>query len=149
RRRVWNWANDLVSVYPSGSTRLRTLLPLICRGLDESISNAVPSHGDFHPSNIFIARDRITGIDLDKFCLREPEADVAWFLMQSAAFGFFAEHTFKCTLKARRAFLEHYTAEARGPVRAERIALHMALAFLRNLHFELVLLKTGRTEYAD
>ena len=34
------------------------------------------------------------------------------------------------------------------PIRIDRAGLHMSMAFLKNLHFELVLLKTGHTEYA-
>ena len=100
--------------------------------------------------NIFIARnERVTGIDIDKLAAREPESDVAWFLMQTAAFGYFEKHSFESTREARSLFIESYEAAAQKRLRVRRTALYMAMAFLKNLHFELVLLKTGRNEYAD
>jgi hypothetical protein len=45
-------------------------------------------------------------------------------------------------------FLEHYEARSGQPAIFSRLGLHMAVIFLKNLHFELVLLKTGRTELA-
>jgi hypothetical protein len=86
---------------------------------------------------------------MDKFGLREPESDLGWFLMQTAAFGFFERGSFDCTDVARRMFVEQYEGKVGRLVRSERLAMYMAMAFLKNLHFELVLLKTGRNYYAD
>jgi hypothetical protein len=85
---------------------------------------------------------------MDKFAAREAEADIGWFLMQTAAFGFFQSGTFTSTELGRRAFVTCYESEMGQPIRTDRAALYMATAFLKNLHFELVLLKTGHIEYA-
>jgi hypothetical protein len=100
--------------------------------------------------NFFIDGDvRITGIDVDKFAGREPEFDVAWFLMQSAAFGFFAQGTFDATSDMRKRFCERYEQSRGYSLKPERLGIYMARAFLKNLHFELVLLNTGQNRYAE
>jgi aminoglycoside phosphotransferase (APT) family kinase protein len=146
---VWNWANDLASIQRFEAGRIHRIAQAILRELAKPVSGRVPCHGDFHPMNIFIANERVTGIDIDKFALREPESDVAWFLMQTAAQDFFKNRSFDCTEEARQTFVETYEAEIGRPIRPQRVGLYMAMAFLKNLHFELVLLKTGRNEYAQ
>ena len=99
--------------------------------------------------NVFISDSAITAIDIDKFSQREPEADVGYFLMQTAAFDFFENGSFDFTEPARRRFLQAYENETGWTVRQDRTAFHMAASFLKNLHFEVVLLKTGNTEYVE
>ncbi|PYS50170.1 MAG: hypothetical protein DMG13_21620 [Acidobacteria bacterium] len=149
-RLISTWAAELIAAEQSESTRIHKIAGAILNQLNEPASEPFPSHGDFHPMNIFIAETgRITGIDMDKFGLREPESDVGWFLMQTAGLGFFKKQSFDHTEKVRRGFLEHYQEGVRRSIQPRRVALYMAMAFLKNLHFELVLLKTGRTDYAE
>jgi aminoglycoside phosphotransferase (APT) family kinase protein len=149
KQAVLKWTNDLSAVVPRESVRLGEIAGAVLRELDLAPSAVVPCHGDFHPGNIFIMqRERVAGIDLDKFALREPESDIGWFLMETA-FGCFKYSSFHPTQEARQAFVKRYKARSRCPIRAQRISLYAAMAFLKNLHFELVLLKTGRTEYAE
>jgi aminoglycoside phosphotransferase (APT) family kinase protein len=145
---VHEWAADLAAEQLEGSADIYKIAEAIEDELRLPGSPLLPSHGDFHPMNIFIAgSERITGIDMDKYALREPEADIGWFLTQTAGLGFFEKRSFGCTERVRRRFLEDY--QATGPaIQLRRVALYMAMAFIKNLHFELVLLKTGRTEYA-
>ena len=103
-----------------------------------------PSHADFHPMNIFISgNERVSAIDIDKFCQDAPEADVGWFLMQTAAFDFFESGSFERSAGARSAFLEKYRSDAAQRIDPKRVGAYMARAFLKNLHFETVLLETG------
>lgn len=147
---ISHWTTELTVEQPAELGRFSKIANAILNELAEPVSEVLPSHGDFHPMNVFIAGTRrITGIDIDKFAQREPESDVGWFLMQTAAFGFFKTGTFESTNQARRAFIQCYEAEMGRPIRIPRAGLYMAMAFLKNLHFELVLLKTGRTEYTD
>jgi aminoglycoside phosphotransferase (APT) family kinase protein len=146
---VSTWARDLAEALPNEAVRVLEIERAILRELDAAPSPLLPSHGDFHPMNIFIAEKRVTGIDIDKYALREPEADIGWFLMQTAAMGFFETGSFACTEQPRSTFVERYEIEAGQAIRSNRAALYVAMAFLRNLHFELVLLKTGRVQYAD
>jgi aminoglycoside phosphotransferase (APT) family kinase protein len=146
---VWTWAAELIGELPCESRRIRRTADAIFRELSQPETPVLPSHGDYHPMNVFIDGDqRVTAFDIDKFALREPEADIGWFLMQTAAFDFFGNGSFQTTRDARITFLEHYRENAPHEVRGRRIAMYMTMAFLKNLHFELVLMKTGRTQYA-
>ncbi len=147
---VSRWVTELAEVQPAEGDRLDRIGTAILRELHNSVPDTVPSHGDFHPYNVFIAgTQRITAIDMDKFAAREPEADIGWFLMQTSAFGFFHIGNFDLTEQARRSFVQCYESETGRTIRINRTALYTAMAFLKNLHFELVLLKTGRSEFAS
>jgi hypothetical protein len=143
------WVRDLAAALPNEAARLEKIGAAILREATAPVAKTVPCHGDFHPMNIFIlGTQHVTGIDIDKFGSREPESDIGWFLMQTSAFGFFKTASFESTARARQCFIDCYEAETGQNIRPNRAGLHMAMAFLKNLHFELVLLKTGRTEYA-
>jgi aminoglycoside phosphotransferase (APT) family kinase protein len=150
RAAVSQWARELCDVLPDERDRLDKIARAVAHEGEQPLTDIKPSHGDFHPMNVFIAgTHRITGIDIDKFAAREPEADIGWFLMQTGAFGFFDTGKFRSTEPARRFFIQCYESETGTEVRESRAVFYMAMAFLKNLHFELVLLKTGRTEYAN
>jgi aminoglycoside phosphotransferase (APT) family kinase protein len=145
---VSDWAADLAAEQLDRSAQIYKIAEAIQNELRLPASKLLPSHGDFHPMNIFIAgTERVTGIDMDKYALREPEADIGWFLTQTAGLGFFEKRSFSCTEHVRRMFLDEYQAGTASPIQPRRVALYMAMVFIKNLHFELVLLKTGRTEY--
>jgi hypothetical protein len=108
----------------------------VCDVLAVSPSTRVPSHGDFHPMNVFVAPERVTAIDLDTFAMREREVDVAYFLAQLANFGLHVHGSLAGTRSTRRAFLE-----ACGPVNEERMAAHMAWTLLGSLHYDACILK--------
>ena len=149
RDAVARWPAELSITLPRQAGLIDRIATAVFDELSRAVSETVPSHGDFHAMNVIIkGTQRITGIDLDKFAMREPAADVGWFLMQTAAFGFFKTGHFQSTELARRAFVHCYETEMETPVEQRRVAFHMAMAFLKNLHFELVLLKTNRTDYA-
>lgn len=144
------WARELTERLPSEASRIGTIEDAVLRELADPIRETVPCHGDFHAMNIFIADSgRITGIDLDKFCQHEPEADVGYFISQTASFGYFSTGSFETTARSREAFLEQYQSTSGRQVRTRRAGLYIAMAFLKNLHFELVLLKTDRTQYVE
>jgi len=146
---VSQWVDDLRQFVPNHTEQLDAIAKRIQDTLASDMNGLVPTHGDFHPMNVLIdGTQRVCGIDMDKFAAREPETDIGWFLMQSAGFGFFKSGTFNATEIARQTFIETYQAETGHKIRGDRAGLYMAMAFLKNLHFELVLLKTGRIEYA-
>ncbi len=147
---VSQWGVELSEAHPPASPLLAKITAAIGNELEQPMGETVPSHGDYHPMNIFVAgSNRVTAIDLDKFANREPESDIGWFLMQTAAFGFFSTGNFESTREPRRAFVRCYEAEMGREINVRRAALYMAMAFLKNLHFELVLLHTDQTQYAD
>jgi aminoglycoside phosphotransferase (APT) family kinase protein len=150
RETVSEWTRDLARVAPESTARLHDITGGILQQLSIPAAESVPCHGDFHPMNIFIDEGkRVAVIDIDKFAEREPESDVGYFLMQAAAFDFFKNNSFDFTADARRAFVDTYEAERGRPIRRGRVAMFMAIAFLKNLHFELVLLKTGKVRYLE
>ena len=167
---IGRWVRELSEAVPDEARRLGRIEDAVLRELADLVTDTVPSHGDFHPMNIFIhtsgdvgqapglrgapgpadlqASHRITGIDLDKFSQREPEFDVGYYLAQTAAFGYFATGAMDSTAEARRAFLDRYRETSGREVRARRAGMHAAITFLKNLHYDLVLLKTERVERA-
>jgi hypothetical protein len=147
---VTTWVKGLTDFLPHCSSILARIEDAVLRELIEPVRATVPCHGDFHAMNLFIhGHERLTGIDLDKFSRREREADAGYFLSQSASLGFMARGSFSVTEPARLAFVERYEAESGRRLNRRRTGLHMAMAFLKNLHFELVLLKTGRMQYVE
>lgn len=139
----------LQAILPSESSRIGRVQARIEEILSNPPTARVLSHGDFHGLNILIHGDkRVTGIDLDKFSEKEPEADPAYFLAETAAQGFLQRGCFGCTQAARSAFLQTYTANRGVSFHRARAGAWMALTFLQHLHFELILLKTGHTGYA-
>jgi aminoglycoside phosphotransferase (APT) family kinase protein len=149
REALSEWASGLAAAVPAETRRIDVIAEAIGRGLAQPPAQTVPCHGDFHPMNIFIAGDEITAIDLDKFSEREPESDIGYFLSQTAAFDFFENASFGFSAGARRAFVESYESHAGRRISRSRAAMYMAMAFLKNLHFDLVLLESGRTERVD
>ena len=138
----------LQAILPSESSRIERVQARIEEVLSNHPATRVLSHGDFHGMNVLIHGDkRVTGIDLDKFSEKEPEADPAYFLAETAAQGFLQRGCFECTRAARSAFLKTYTANRGGSFHRARAGAWMAFTFLQHLHFELILLKTGHAKY--
>jgi hypothetical protein len=109
----------------------------------------VPSHGDFHPMNVFLTDDRcVTVIDFDTFSAREPASDVAYFLSQSAIMGYLDKGSFERSRALRRTFAAAYEEAAGCRLDERRLGLYIAFAFLQSLHFELAILHTGNTKIA-
>ena len=116
--------------------RIEQMATQVCEVLTVLPTEHVPSHGDFHPMNVFVSPDRITAIDLDTFACREREVDVAYFLAQLANFGLQVHGSFAGTRPAREAFLE-----ACRPVDPERVTAYMAWTLLGSLHYDACILK--------
>ncbi|HYI92979.1 MAG TPA: phosphotransferase, partial [Bryobacteraceae bacterium] len=104
-----------------GSALPNDLTKMIIDILAKRPTSMRPSHGDFHPMNLFVSDDRVTAIDLDTFAWQEREADIGYCLAQTANFGLMLFDSFADTEHLRSAFLEEC-----GPVEIERVAAHMA-----------------------
>jgi hypothetical protein len=104
--------------------------------LKNKAGQLTPSHGDFHPMNVYVSDTRMTAIDLDTFALREKEADVGYFAAQTAIFGLHVFGSFHSTRELRRVFLDEC-----GPVNDAWVAAYMAWTLLRSLHYDLCILK--------
>ncbi len=125
-----------------------------------AVSEAVrprPSHGDFHPGNLLLARgpeERATAIDLDGAALREPAFDLGSAVAQLLAMSFLQEWPgggAAAGARAAAAFWSRYRDGVREPVRErleERTALHALSTLLGVLHYSFAL-DTARRDLAE
>ena len=123
-------------------------LELLTSGRDANLMLArepggvCPSHGDFHPMNVFVSRDRVTAIDLDTLASRDREMDIGYFLAQTAIFGVHLFGSFGETSNLRNEFLRHC-----GPLDRHRAVAHMAAAILQSLHYDLCILRVRNESF--
>jgi Ser/Thr protein kinase RdoA (MazF antagonist) len=128
---------DELSAALPGDAATVTRLLASCEAAFERCEPAVPSHGDFHPMNIFVGEDdSVTAIDVDTFAHRHASFDVAYFAAQTAIMGHHVFESFEATRALRERFLE-------AAPRADAECLHLwtAFALLRSLHYDLCILK--------
>ncbi len=147
REAVARWGRELAAALPLQAQRIERLMTCALSRLEDSqLSSLLPSHGDFHPMNIFIADNgRVTAVDLEDFGRQEPAADVGYFLAQTAVFGYFRLGDFAATERARHSFLRRYL-EVGPPLRRERLALYMGLGLLQALHYQIWVLNKDNTQ---
>lgn len=143
------YGDDLAKALPDQAHRLARLANTALAGLKAPhLTPPVPSHGDFHPANVFIDDSgRVTVIDLDTFGLQERVADVAYFMLQTAIMGYLRLGSFASTARVRHLFLETYLDAV--PLPRERVALYMGIGFLQSLHYELCVLRNGKTALVE
>jgi aminoglycoside phosphotransferase len=135
---------ELAEVAPEHDRGIQELADECARGLGKP-QRLVPSHGDYHPMNVYVEPGgRVTAIDLDTFASREPAADVAYFIAQTAIMGFHLSDSFAATREVREHFIE-----CAPEVPAERVQLHLRLALLRSLHYDLCILRLGNTAQVE
>src|SRR5262249_59122933 len=86
RMLVARQGRELMELLPQQALRVERLAARALAGLEaRHVTPLVPSHGDFHPKNVFITADgRVTVIDFYTFCLQEQAADVAYILAPTA-----------------------------------------------------------------
>ena len=133
---------ELVAALPEHASRIDA----IADSLDlASIGSMVPSHGDFHPLNVFLAPDgTVTVIDLDTFAAREPAVDTAYCLAQMAIMGHHVLGGFNGSAEVRAAFRR---SAPQAP--EERIETHIRWAFLRSLHYDLCILRVRERGHVE
>ena len=135
---------DLADTIPELALRFRKILDDLAELADATDGPLVPSHGDFHPMNIYVTGDGVvTAIDLDTVAYNEPAFDVAWFVAQTAIMGHHVHGSFDTTAAARRAFSDAV------PEDKERVALHVRLAVMRSVHYDLCILKLKEVPHLE
>lgn len=146
RMLVAGQGRELMELLPQQAPRVERLAARALTGLEaRRLTPLVPSHGDFHPKNVFItAEGRVTVIDFDTFGLQEQAADVAYILAQTAIMGYRRRGSFAATNQVRHCLLQAYL-EAAPMLSGQRLALYLGMAFLQSLHYELCTLRNGRT----
>lgn len=138
---------ELASIVPPAeSKRVEGIAERVVTTLRLAPPDFVPCHGDFHLLNIFLAPNRVTGIDLDKFGGRDRGYEIGYALCQMACICHHRLQNFNSSLNARRVFLSAYEQTSGITFDRRRLGAYMAMTFLTNLHFDLYACKTGRTE---
>jgi hypothetical protein len=147
---VARWREELSSALPAQAGRIVELCDRVAEGFGMSAPlPLVPSHGDFHPMNLFMTGDRVTAIDFDMFGARERSADVAYHLAQTAIMGYLRKGTFEASVEVREAFFNAYRESADAPPHPERLEVYTRAAYLQSLHFELCVLHTGNMSIVE
>ncbi len=142
-RRTRQLAAELAGAFPSHGGAILDVGEYLAAQLPMGVTRLVPSHGDFHPENVFVAARRTTVVDLDTVALREPAYDVGYaigqlLLTSHLRFGRLAPGA----IAAVPFWRFHRRA---GHVTWRRVALHVARTLLQGLHYELCDLRAGRT----
>jgi hypothetical protein len=143
-RAVRRFADELAAAYPDHAERLAALAERLARRLEDGGTATVPSHGDFHPKNVFLAGEVATVIDLDTFGAREAGFDAGYAVGQLLVMSRFRLGTFGPGARAATAFWERYAESGAAPW--ERLAAHVGRTLMQSLHFELCTLANGRIE---
>jgi hypothetical protein len=130
---------ELPSAIPSHSTRIIRILECVAAS-QQPADPLLPSHGDFHPMNLYLTPEQVTAIDLDTVALREPAYDVAYFVAQAAIMGYLVSEGFAGTEELRSAILDEFRRAAPDRLDMERITVHVVFALLRSLHYDFCIL---------
>jgi aminoglycoside phosphotransferase (APT) family kinase protein len=137
-------AGELATAFPWQAARLEALAERLIAPLQSEALPLVPSHGDYHPKNIFLTRELATVIDFDTFGLREAAFDVGYATGQLLIMSCFRLGTLAPGAQAALAFWRNY--ELGGQATWERVAVHVARTFFQSLHYELCVLRNNRLD---
>jgi aminoglycoside phosphotransferase (APT) family kinase protein len=83
RVKIFKLADGLAkaaAAYPSQTPMLLDLLQRVRALAPAANGQLVPTHGQFTPANVFVERNRLTVIDMDRVVLSDPAKDVALFV---------------------------------------------------------------------
>jgi hypothetical protein len=138
------FVRNLGAAYPGSRSRLAALLERVTSGLEAATQRLVPSHGDFHPKNVFLGRKATTVIDFDTFAAREAAWDVGYAIAHLLVMSRLRLGDFRAGIDSAIAFWQRYGNNA--GTTWERVATHIGRSLLQSLHFELCVLANGRTD---
>jgi len=144
---IRRFVQELRSAFPQHATRLEPIAGRLARILRVEGTPLVPSHGDYHPKNIFLAPEATTVIDFDTFGRREAAFDVGYTIGQLLIMSYFRTGDFSPGASMALAFWRHYEDDGRAPW--PRVARQVTRTFLQSLHYELCTLRNGRVELLD
>jgi Phosphotransferase enzyme family len=135
---------ELLSTFPHHALRLEPLAARLLGRLPSDGSPPMPSHGDYHPGNVFLSPGLTTVIDLDHFGRREAAFDVGYAIGQLLIMSYIRTGALAPGARAALAFWRRYRHG--GQAAWPRVAVHVARTLLQSLHFELCTLRNNRLE---
>jgi hypothetical protein len=145
---VQRWAQELAVDFQGHAPRLESVSRQLVSALQVDDIRWVPSHGDYHPMNVFLTPTLTTVIDFDTFALREAAFDVGYAIGQLLIMSYIRTGAFSHGAKAALAFWQHYQ-KSNGPAPWDRVAVQIARTFLQSLHYELHTFHNNRLELLD
>ena len=141
-------AGRLAPAFPGAAPRLGPLGGRVAELVAETGVMRVPSHGDYHPGNVFVGPGVTTVVDLDTFARREAAYDVGYCVGQVLISSYLGSGGFDRGLPAALAFWRRHE-ERGGLAGRDRVCAHVARTFLQSLHYELCVLGNGRVELIE
>ena len=138
------WAQELASTFPHHASRLEPVAEQLIHTLRAEGIPLMPSHGDYHPENVFLTPSLTTVIDFDAVGLREAAFDVGYAIGQLLIMSYFQIRDFAPGASAALAFWRRY--QVGGQATWARVAVQVARTFLQSLHYELCTLHNNRVE---
>ena len=135
---------QLATAYPEDARRLQTLGGRVDAALAGGEQRLVPSQGGLRPEDVVVDGRRATVVDVDHVAMREPAHDVGRAIANLLITSGFRLADMRPGVRAAGALWRRY--EAAGTARWERVRAHAAAGFLLNLHDQLCLARTERTE---
>lgn len=122
---------------PSLALRFHAVARRINHALAErSVGGTVPTHGDYHPKNIYVHDNNITLIDFDRFALSHAERDLGYFVAQSMTMSYAQHGSFQQIANWNSAFLDEYQ-RCGVPINAGLLGAYVGLAFVEVLFYRL------------
>jgi tRNA A-37 threonylcarbamoyl transferase component Bud32 len=95
-------------------------------------------HGDFHPDHIFVANDRVTVIDFERFCIGDPARDLGSFIAHVRTTAGLKRKSIEAANQQNKVFLHSYLSnvaeEQRIPI-AARIAPFVGLSSIEAIYY--------------
>jgi aminoglycoside phosphotransferase (APT) family kinase protein len=105
---VHRWSAVLTTIRPDLAPRIAALRDRLAAELERRVELKAPVHGDFHHTNVLVAGDRVTIIDLDEMAFGDPLLDVGRFMASMRIPSLRAFGTLDGLEGAREAFLREY-----------------------------------------
>jgi hypothetical protein len=140
---VRRFASELTARFGEQAGPVAVLADRVAARLGDA-APAAPSHGDYHPKNVFVAPDATTVIDFDTFGRREPGYDAGYAIGQLYVMSHLRHGSFRPAALAAGAFWDRYALD--GRTGWQRVATHIGRTLVQSVHFELCTLRNDKTE---
>ncbi len=136
------WTQELLARYPREARPVAALTEILLQRLEPGAARRMPSHGDYHPKNVFVAGGSATVVDFDTFALRDPAFDLGYAIGHLLILSHLRRGDLGPGARSGLAFWRRYTSELE--VEWTRVAAQVARTLLQALHYDLCTLANER-----